>query len=384
MPRSPYKPVKKDIVAIENPEYADLLARRDEDEKDRRAYLVREFVQCSFPYSNPGIEVANWSRRNGDLTFTVTRTNPRFPLPYGSLPRLVMFYVCTWIIENKAKSIPLEGSLAQALSDFGYSEASAKKGTSRKRFKEQVLALCNAALSFHYDTEPRNKGFNVMFATKYDLWWDEQSPNQGALFPSYIEVTEEFFNAVMRSPVPIPSRVIKNHVKSPLELDLLVMLNHRAFTLAHKGAGDQSTFISSHQLHIQFGQEYVRIRDFRAKLQRALKNIQERSWPGLQYSLTYKGLVIKRSPLLVESKKAKVGVRKGYVSQQSLIERAMRTKQFDAQTIEDAKAAAPRWDIYSLQQQFWTWIEEEGIEIEKDPRGMFISFCRNHAKKNLD
>jgi hypothetical protein len=294
-----------------------------------------------------------------------------------------MFYVCTRIIEQKQKIIPIDGSLTHALEDFGYTESSAKKGTSRRRYKEQVLALCNSALSFHYDTASRNTGFNVMFATKYDLWWDEQSPNQDALFPSFIEVTEEFYNAVMRSPVPIPKTVIRNHVKSPLELDLLVMLNHRAFSLSKKGR-EASAFISSHQLHMQFGQEYARTRDFRAKLKRALENIQSRSWPDLVYKLTYQGLTLHRSPTLVEPKEAKLGIRKGYISQQDIIDKILRSRQMDAQTLMDAKQAAPRWDIYSLQAQFWEWIDREDIEIEKDPRGMFISFCRKHAQTNRE
>jgi hypothetical protein len=383
MARKTYKPVKKDLVALQDPAFADLLAQREEEDHDRRAYLVREFVQCSFPYSNPGNDVERWSRENGDLTFTVTRMNGKFPIPYGSLPRLVMFYVCTRIIEQKQKIIPIDGSLTHALEDFGYTESSAKKGTSRRRYKEQVLALCNSALSFHYDTASRNTGFNVMFATKYDLWWDEQSPNQDALFPSFIEVTEEFYNAVMRSPVPIPKTVIRNHVKSPLELDLLVMLNHRAFSLSKKGR-EASAFISSHQLHMQFGQEYARTRDFRAKLKRALENIQSRSWPDLVYKLTYQGLTLHRSPTLVEPKEAKLGIRKGYISQQDIIDKILRSRQMDAQTLMDAKQAAPRWDIYSLQAQFWEWIDREDIEIEKDPRGMFISFCRKHAQTNRE
>lgn len=381
MPEKPYRRVKRDIVAIENPEYAELLAQRDEEDKDRRAYLVREFVQCSFPYSNPGKDVSNWSRKNGDLTFTVTRTNPNFPIPYGSLPRLVMFYVCTTIIEQKSKRIPIEGSLTQALEDFGYTSNSAQHGKSRENYKQQVLALCNAALSFSYDTESRNAGYNVMFATKYDLWWDEKSPNQAALFPSYIEVTEEFYQAVMRSPVPIPKAVIRNHVKSPLELDLLVMLNHRIFSVNKQGL-EASTFITSKQLHLQFGQEYARVRDFRAKLKRALENIKEKSWPELNYRLSYEGLTIQRSKSLVPPKRAEIGVRKGYASGSSVIDEIMRRKQMDPATLEKAKAAAPRWDVYSLESQFWTWLEEENISVEKDPRAMFIAFCRNHAKSN--
>lgn len=381
MQKKTYKPVKRDLVAMENPEYAELLAQREEADKDRRAYLVREFVQCSFPYSNPGDDVDRWSRQNGDLTFTVTRTNGRFPIPYGSLPRLVMFYVCTQIIEAKEKRIPIDGSLTHALKDFGYTPNSAQKGKSRENYKQQVLALCNSALTFSYDTETRNAGYNVMFATQYDLWWDEKNPNQSALFPSFIEVTEEFFQAVMRSPVPIPKSVIRNHVKSPLELDLLVMLNHRAYSVNKQGI-QGAAFITSHQLHLQFGLEYGRIRDFRAKLKRALESIKKKSWPELNYSLTYEGLTIKRSTPLVQPKKAEQGIRKGYQSGSTIIDHIKQTRRFDPDTLERAKAAAPRWDIYSLQEQFWTWVREEEIEIEKDPRALFISFCRSHAKKN--
>jgi hypothetical protein len=376
-----YRRVKRDVAAVENPDYAELLAQRDEEDKERRAYLVREFVQCSFPYSNPGADVSNWSRKNGDLTFTVTRTNPGFPIPYGSLPRLVMFYVCTSIIEKKSRRIPIEGSLTQALKDFGYTKTSAQKGYSRENYKQQVLALCNSALSFHYDTNNRNAGYNVMFATKYDLWWDERNPNQDALFPSYVEVTEEFYQAVMNSPVPIPKSVIRNHVKSPLELDLLVMLNHRIYSVNKQGS-EAATFITSQQLHLQFGQEYARVRDFRAKLRRALENIKTKSWPGLNYSLTYEGLAIRRSPSLVQPKRAQEGIRKGAHLGSTIVDEILRSKRFDPHTLEKAKAAAPRWDVYALQAQFWTWVEQEEIEIEKDPRAMFVSFCRSHAKNN--
>lgn len=81
-------------------------------------------------------------------------------------------------------------------------------------------------------------------------------------------------------------------------------------------------------------------------------------------------------------KRAEIGVRKGYATGSSVIDEIMRRKQMDPATLEKAKAAAPRWDVYSLESQFWTWLEEESISVEKDPRAMFIAFCRNHAKSN--
>ena len=377
---------KRDLLAQNNPEYAELLAKQDDAEKTRVAYLVREFVQCSFPYSNPG-NVPHWERKNGDLTFRVTRLDPNFPHPYGSFPRLVMFWVCTKLIEGKdksgdAKRIMLDGSLSAALRDFGYTPNTAAKGKSRANYKQQVLALCKTTLSFSYDVKARNTGFNVLFASRYDLWWDEEKPQQDALFPSFIEVTEEFYQAVMRSPVPIPNTVIRNHVKSPLELDLLVMLNHRLYSVNRVQDENSRAFIPFQSLYVQFGQEYGRADNFRAKVRRALVNIKARSWPELKYEFTFEGLTVHKSPPLIKPKKADLATRKGLYSERGLAETIKNAREFDAKTLMAAKSAAPGWDIYSLQASFWEWVQEEGIEVEKDPRPMFVSFCRTHARKN--
>lgn len=44
------------------------------------------------------------------------------------------------------------------------------------------------------------------------------------------------------------------------------------------------------------------------------------------------------------------------------------------ETYEKAKAAAPGWDIYALEQQWREWIEKKGMP--KRPDGAFIGFCK--------
>jgi len=375
--KTPAKP-KRDLRALTDSDYAALLEQPQRD--DRKSYLLKELVQCSFPYSDPG-DTERWECKNGHLTLRLSRLSADYPIPYGTLPRLIMIYVCTKIVEDDVRRVYFDSSLAVALKEFGYKDSTAKKGTSRGRYKTQLLALCHCVLSFTYDDETRNAGMNVPVAEMYDLWWDPKKPHQPALFPSFIEVSERFYKSVREIPVPLPNAAIKNHVKSALELDLLVMLNSRVYKL-NKGEG-KAEFIPFMALARQYGQEYSRPRDFRPKLERALANIKERSWKLLNYTLDERGLVIHKSPQLVPSKLKGPTRHQLAHSDDDAIAEILRTRRFDLRTREKAKAAAPRWDIYSLEATFWEWVTDEGIQIEKDPRSMFVAFCRSHAKKNI-
>lgn len=53
MQKKPYKRVKRDIVAMENPEYAELLAQKDEEDKARRAYLCGNSSSAASPIPTP-------------------------------------------------------------------------------------------------------------------------------------------------------------------------------------------------------------------------------------------------------------------------------------------------------------------------------------------
>jgi len=45
-------------------------------------------------------------------------------------------------------------------------------------------------------------------------------------------------------------------------------------------------------------------------------------------------------------------------------------------TYERAKEAAPRWDVYELEQQWREWIAKKGMP--KNPDAAFVAFCRKN------
>lgn len=51
-------------------------------------------------------------------------------------------------------------------------------------------------------------------------------------------------------------------------------------------------------------------------------------------------------------------------------------------TSSEAKAAAPRWDIYFLEQKWRTWMADGGMDAPQNPDKAFIGFCRKYYERN--
>ena len=48
------------------------------------------------------------------------------------------------------------------------------------------------------------------------LWWDPKRPGEPVLFESTIRLGEEFFNEIIRHPVPLDMNTLKALSRSPL------------------------------------------------------------------------------------------------------------------------------------------------------------------------
>ena len=57
-----------------------------------------------------------------------------------------------------------------------------------------------------------------------EFWWNPQRPNQPSLWESKIELSEKFFNEIIRHPVPIDMNILHALKRSSLGLDLYLWL----------------------------------------------------------------------------------------------------------------------------------------------------------------
>jgi hypothetical protein len=79
-----------------------------------RSYMARQLVQCTLPHSDPG-NTPIWTRTNGKLTLAIrpnfdTKTKKAL-YPYGTIPRLLLFWLVTEATQKKSRKIELGNSL---------------------------------------------------------------------------------------------------------------------------------------------------------------------------------------------------------------------------------------------------------------------------------
>ena len=248
---------------------------RLDPDKTESAFMARQLVQATLPHKNPG-DVPAWSRKNGDLTLTIRpgwdeKKEKSIGYPYGTIPRLLLFWITTEAIRTKNPRIELGNSLAKFMEDLGLNPVGRGKRSDTKRLQNQMIRLFQSSISFNQSIGGRKTWINMHVAPKGMLWWDEKKPTQATLFENWIQLGEDFFHAITSASVPADLRILKALKKSPLALDLYMWTTYTAYQTQQNG---QSRSLSWELLHEQFGSEYKDTKDFAKKAWSALRKIQ--------------------------------------------------------------------------------------------------------------
>ena len=131
---------------------------------------------------------------------------------------------------------------------------------------------------------------NSPIADSGEYWWNPQRPDQPSLWDSKIELSEKFFNEIIRHPVPLDMNTLKALKRCSLGLDLYLWLTYRTFALR------APLRLSWRQVYRQFGAHPDKahnkktIQNFRVQVLRELKKIKT-AWPELDYT-TAPGVLI--------------------------------------------------------------------------------------------
>jgi hypothetical protein len=265
---------------------------------DELAFMARELVQCTLPHSDPG-QVPFWARKNGNFTLSLSsqfepKTGKLVGYPYGSIPRLLLFWLTSEALRTGERKIHLGSTYNQFIRAVGLSTESGggKRGDAR-RLQDQTKRLFTTNISFIY-TEDRSPGpspearLNMNVTSRMLVWWDARKPDQMNLWDNWIELSDEFFRAITAAPVPLDTRALKALRRSPLALDFYAWASHKAFTVARRG---KPQFIPWRGLMAQFGADYRDVQNFRRKAEEALKRIQA-VYPGLKLRSAPGGIIV--------------------------------------------------------------------------------------------
>ena len=260
------------------------------------AYMARELVQCTLPHRNPG-NVEAWTRRNGNLTLAIqagynVRARKSYGYPFGSIPRLLLFWMTTEAVRTQSRRLELGRSLAVFMHELGLDPSRGGVRSDARRLRDQMERLFRAKISFERHVERDGFGgkrwLDMQVAPKGELWWDERDPEQPSLWGSWIELGEDFYRAITASPVPVDVRALKALKSSPLALDLYAWLCHEAYR-AHQSK--QGRFVAWTLLMQQLGTQYSDPKNFGRHAREALRKVQA-VYPALKLGTLRAGVQI--------------------------------------------------------------------------------------------
>ncbi|MBV9470576.1 MAG: hypothetical protein JOZ57_15155, partial [Abitibacteriaceae bacterium] len=218
----PPKPAKKTKVRSKknnqpNAKLIEAVAEiESKPDKEKRAHISREFVQCSMPHRDPGKTEA-WVRRNGNFTLMIEpgfdpKTKRSLGVPFGENAKLLAIWLETEAIKQ-GKCIKFGRSFNDFLRACGCNpDTGGGKRSAAKSMKNQMQRFFNARFSFEfsevYAEQKLETRFNMNVARKVQYWWDLKSPDQGSFFDSEIVLDEEFYKAITANPISIDLREV--------------------------------------------------------------------------------------------------------------------------------------------------------------------------------
>ena len=264
--------------------------RESEPADDEKAFLTRYLVQATLPHRSPNGNPPEWHRTNGNYTLSIqpgyasdpkTRERVCLGYPFGSIPRLLMFWITTEALRTGSKRLTLGNSLAEFMKGLGLNHRNGGMGSERsdrKRLRDQMERLFRARLSFEYDALEVRRWLDMQVAPKGELWWNINSPDQSVLWDSWIELGQEFYEAIISAPIPVDMRALRELKQSPLALDLYAWTTYKTHQV---NQNRKSQRVSWRQIHDQIGTDYANPKDFRKKAKEALRRVSV-VYPGLK------------------------------------------------------------------------------------------------------
>ena len=243
-------------------------------------FMARLLALCSLPRTNPG-DQKEYVRRNGPYALVMSAGGLN-KLPFGTLPRLLLAWVCSEAVRLQSRELVLGRSLYEFMRKLGMDDRSGSVRGDRTRLKNQMRRLFACTVTLVHEDAQREVRVSSLVADRAEYWWDAKQPDAPVLWDSKVELGEKFFQEIIAHPIPLDLTTLKALKRSPLGLDLYFWLVYRTFTLK------APLRLSWRQLYRQFGSNPTKasdartVHDFRKDCLRELKKIN-RAWPDLLY-----------------------------------------------------------------------------------------------------
>jgi len=257
---------------------------------DRKDFLHTVMCQVGLPRKRT--DAKTFERHSGHISILLEagklfdgRNFVEQPLPYGTVPRLVMVHVSTEAIRTRQRSVEIGDSMRQFLTMLGMqTSGGARGGYTILRRQMEALAACRLTLGMY--AEGRVVTVDAKPIKRFEAWLHRDG-SQRTLWPGVMELSEDFYNTLAEHAVPLDYRALAALKHSSLALDVYTWLAHRLCRV-NIIAGIK---LSWENLREQFGQEYGHSKDFKKEFRHTLRQVLV-VYPDARIEETAGGLVL--------------------------------------------------------------------------------------------
>ncbi len=265
------------------------------DPPQRIDFLHTIQCQIGMPYKNPGNQVREWDRKQGNATLRIEAGSAIDPktgdfvhlgLPYGEKPRLVLIHLASEAVRTGNPVVDVDDTMTSFARSLGLET----NGQQLKALKDQLARLASATIRMGVVEEGRAVQVNTQFVSSFDLWFHRKS-DQRVLWPSTVRLSAEYFQSLGKHAVPLDNRAVAVLSSSSMALDVYAWLAQRLHRVP-PGRPQQITWLAMYE---QFGQGFGRLRDFRRQFLHTLHQVKA-AYPQARIDADDVGLVLSNSP----------------------------------------------------------------------------------------
>jgi len=252
-------------------------------------------AQTGLPYRNPGDDVREWERSNGQASLEIIAGKAFHPelcrfvplgLPYGPKPRLILAHLNGEALRQQSPVVEVEASLTAFVKRLRLDAGGRTIGT----IKDQLARLAACSMRLGAVRDGQAVTVNSQIVHSFNLWFPKEE-GQRVLWPSAVRLSAEYFESLAKHAVPLHDRALMALSGSAMALDVYAWLAQRL----HRIDWGQRVFVPWPALQAQFGWHYDRVRKFREVFTQAVRLVHSQ-YRAADIELDGRGMTLRRSP----------------------------------------------------------------------------------------
>ena len=241
---------------------------------DDLAFMHTIMCQVGLPRSK--VDGTSFERHSGNAALLVEAgklwDGEQFvqqPIPYGTMPRLMLAWMNTYAVRFKTQEIPVGNSASEFLRMLGKTVNGGRNST-YTTFRNQVQALSACRMTLGFNVNGKAHTYDGKPIKHFEAWL-HNTDEQRSLWPATVAFSDEYFRTLVDHAVPLDMRAMMALKGSSLAMDVYVWLAERL----HRING-RPIILHWTNLREQFAQEYQgkdADKDFKKKFLPALQAV---------------------------------------------------------------------------------------------------------------